>query len=167
MDAQRKMFVAIASLLLGLGLLMVYSASVTARPTAFEEVYLGKQSLFLAIAVTVSIGAGLLPAGMWRRGAPWLFGGTLLLLAVVLIPGVGTSVNGSRRWIRFGGWTMQPSELAKISIPLMICHVAHLLREQRAGAWRVLMMPALPAVVAIALILPEPDLGDIGPSLAW
>ena len=53
-----------------------------------------------------------------------MFLGTLLLLVAVLIPGIGARVNGAQRWLRFGGFSMQPSELAKITLPLFLASLA-------------------------------------------
>ncbi|MEO7761370.1 MAG: FtsW/RodA/SpoVE family cell cycle protein, partial [Casimicrobiaceae bacterium] len=53
------------------------------------------------------------PASPWRA-APWLFVAGVVLLVLVLIPGIGRDVNGSRRWISFFGINLQPSELMKL-----------------------------------------------------
>ncbi|MEZ6058698.1 MAG: FtsW/RodA/SpoVE family cell cycle protein, partial [Planctomycetaceae bacterium] len=138
---------------------MVCSASMTARPTEFEQVYLGRQTLFLLIAIGCAVVAGLLPARFWINAAPWLFALTLLLLLITLIPGVGTSVNGARRWLRLGGWTLQPSELAKVVVPLVVCRVAVRCRENRDSSRRQIVLPLIPLILAALLILPAPDLG--------
>ncbi len=116
-----RLFLAFIGILLSVGVLMVYSASVTSRPTEFERVYLLRH---LAAA-----GVGLLAAGVvsqlsirqWRVLLPWLFAGICVLLVAVLIPGIGTSVKGARRWLRIAGISMQPSELAKLVLPLWTC----------------------------------------------
>ena len=153
-----------------MGMLMVYSASVTARPTEFEQVYLSRQVMFLGVALAGGLAASLLPAAFWRRAAPWLFVATLGMLAAVLIPGVGTRVNGAQRWFRLAGWSMQPSEIAKITLPLFVCWWAT--REAAsavdATGWRVVRglrrfglrsLVLLPIGVILVLIALEPDLG--------
>ena len=121
MTIVRNTFVSLTLVLLGVGLLMVYSASITARPTAFDEYYLSRHLQFLVVAVLAGVTAGLLPARFWIRFAPWLYVTTLLLLIAVLIPGIGHRVNGAQRWLRYGSMSLQPSELAKIALPLFIC----------------------------------------------
>jgi cell division protein FtsW len=117
----RNTFLSLACVLLGIGLLMVYSSSITARPTEFEQVYLGRHVVFLGFALACGVTAALLPAEFWRRAAPWLFALTFVLLAAVLIPGVGYHVKGAQRWLRYGSLSMQPSEVAKITLPLFVC----------------------------------------------
>ncbi len=119
----RSIFLAVVATLLALGLVMVYSASITARPTDFEEIYLSRQLMFLLVAMTAGTTAFLVPAKYWLRWAPLLQLGVLGLLVVVLIPGVGTEVNGARRWLRFGGMSLQPSEFAKITLVLLVTSI--------------------------------------------
>ena len=159
MRTDRQFFLALAGVLAGFGALMVHSASITSWPTAFEQVYLTRHLKFLAIGLTAACIAGHLPARFWFRMAPWMFAGTLLLLSAVLVPGIGTEVNGARRWIRFGGISMQPSEIAKLTLPLLL---ARMVVKRREGLRRVVMgtIPfAVPTVVAVGLVVREPDLG--------
>ena len=121
MPLARNIFLSLACVLLGVGLLMVYSSSITARPTEFEQVYLSRHVSFLGFALACGVTAALLPAEFWRRAAPWCFALTLLLLAAVLVPGVGYHVKGAQRWLRYGSLSMQPSEVAKITLPLFVC----------------------------------------------
>jgi cell division protein FtsW len=121
MPLARNTFLSLACVLLGVGLLMVYSSSITARPTEFEQVYLSRHVSFLGFALTCGVTAALLPAEFWRRAAPWCFALTLVLLAAVLVPGVGYHVKGAQRWLRYGSLSMQPSEVAKITLPLFVC----------------------------------------------
>ncbi|HEY4258715.1 MAG TPA: FtsW/RodA/SpoVE family cell cycle protein, partial [Schlesneria sp.] len=92
MDFQRQLFVALTLLLVGFGLLMVYSASVTSWPTQFERVYLSRHLMFLAIGLVAAIIAGTRPPEFWKSVAPWLFVLTILLLLAVLVPGIGSRV---------------------------------------------------------------------------
>lgn len=145
--------------LLCLGLLMVYSASMTARPSSADEIYLSKQALYLAFGLTVGGGASLLPATFWRRAAPWIFGGVMVFLIAVLVPGIGTRINGSRRWIRLGSAALQPSEFAKISVPLMVAWGMERgwnCRQKFLQGTGVLLAPV---AVATLLVVIEPDLG--------
>lgn len=155
----RHYFLALAGVLAGFGALMVHSASITSWPTAFEQVYLTRHLKFLAIGLTAACIAGNLPARFWFRAAPWMFAGTVLLLAAVLVPAIGTEVNGARRWLRFAGFSMQPSEVAKLTLPLLLARMIVNRREQ-LGRVLVGTIPfAVPTVLVVGLVVREPDLG--------
>jgi cell division protein FtsW len=100
-----------------------------------------------------------IPVQRWQRLAPVLFVAGLLLLAAVLIPGVGKVVLGARRWISFGVINLQPSELMKLFVVLYGADYAvrkqdwmHELRKGFAP------MAVVMALIGILLLL-EPDLG--------
>ena len=102
--------------LMMIGLVMVYSASIAiaeaARYTSNNgEYYLIRQGVFITLGVGAGIAAFQVPMRVWQQAAPYLFLAGLLLLVVVLIPGIGREVNGSRRWIPLGFANLQPSEL--------------------------------------------------------
>lgn len=159
MDHHRGIFLSLAAVLLGFGTLMVYSASITSWPTEFERVYLSRHLTFLVIAVAAGLVCGLLPARFWYRAAPYLFSATVLLLIVVLVPGVGTKVNGAQRWLRFGPLSMQPSELAKIALPLFVCRLIGRHRSHLGHWWRGTVPLIFPVAVIVPLVLAQPDLG--------
>jgi len=122
--------------LLAIGLVMVYSASIAiaeaARYTGHNgEFYLLRQGLFIALGVGVGMAAFQVPMRVWQQAAPYLFLAGLLLLAVVLIPGIGREVNGSRRWIPLGFANLQPSELMKF---LAVLYAADYTRASRLHA---------------------------------
>ena len=159
LDEQAWLFLSLSTVLIGFGVLMVHSASVTSWPTEFEQVYLARHLRFLAIALVAASIAGAMPARFWMKLAPWMFFGTILLLVTVLIPGVGTRVNGAQRWLRLGSFSMQPSELAKITLPLFLARLAVNRRENLARIFRGTIPFALPVALTAALVLLEPDLG--------
>ena len=107
------------------GLVMVYSASValpdnpSLRARYSTTYFLHAPRVFSWPRVRRR--AARLPGARWRPGrsaAPWLFVASLLLLVVVLIPHIGTDVNGARRWMSLGFMSFQPSELAKLAVLL-------------------------------------------------
>ena len=113
-----------ALLLVALGLVMVYSASIA---TAEASRYTGQQSGLLPAAprpVPRACARAPRPRCSWcrcasgRKAAPWLFAACFVLLVLVLIPGIGREVNGARRWLNLGVATMQPSELMKLAVVL-------------------------------------------------
>jgi cell division protein FtsW len=158
-ELSRHLFVSFAALLLGFGLLMVHSASVTSWPTEFEQVYLSRHLIFLGIGLLSARFAATRKPEFWQRFAPWLFVISIVLLVLVLIPGIGVRVKGAQRWIRVPGMSAQPSELAKIAVPLMMCWLVDRNRH-RLDEWIAGIVPFfLTILVSVPLVLIEPDLG--------
>lgn len=158
-DHDRSLFISMACALLGIGVLMVHSASITSWPTEFEQVYLSRHLTFLALAVVVSSVASMLPARFWYQRAPLLFWGTVALLVLVLIPGIGTRVNGAQRWLRLGPVSLQPSELAKIALPLLTVRLMVQRRSVLRRWWSGTIPLLIPLLIVIPLVLKQPDLG--------
>ncbi len=154
----------IVTALLAIGLVMVYSASIaTAEAGKFTNYqptyYLVRHAIFILVGLVAGIIAFQIPTQMWQKYAPYLFLVGVLLLIVVLIPGVGKSVNGSRRWLPLVIVNLQPSELMKLFAVLYAADYA-----VRKGAVKDhLLKPFLPmfGVMALvgALLLLEPDMG--------
>lgn len=159
MEFQRQLFVSLALLLVGFGLLMVHSASVTSWPTEFERVYLSRHLMFLAGGLVIAAIAASRPPQFWKQIAPWLFTLTVILLLLVLIPGIGTRVKGAQRWIRLAGFSAQPSELAKVALPLMMCWTLDRNRERLSHLIRGTIPFVFPILLIVPLVLIEPDLG--------
>ena len=158
-DQDRYLFVCLAGVLLGFGTLMVHSASITSRPTEFEQVYLSRHMVFVAIGLGIAGVASVIPARMWRRIAPVLFVATVIMLALVLVPGIGTRVKGARRWLRYGPGQLQPAELAKVALPLCLCWLIDARRALLQG-WLVgPVVLILPIACVVPLVLLQPDLG--------
>lgn len=142
------------------GLVMVYSTS-SASALLIGGDPTGQVTRQILYAVA-GVGAYLVfsrmsPAGMRRLAAP-LLGVTVLLLLMVLMPGVGTVVNGSRRWISLGGLgNIQPSEIAKLAL---ILWVAHMVATRPAGLREARGLVPYFAVFGLlaALIIVEPDM---------
>jgi cell division protein FtsW len=150
--------------LMAIGLVMVYSASIAiaeaARYTgANGEYYLLRQGIFIALGIGAGVAAFQVPMRGWQQAAPYLFLAGLLLLMVVLIPGIGREVNGSRRWIPLGFANLQPSELMKLLAVLYAADYtarkAALMDDFKRGF---LPMAAVMMLVG-SLLLVEPDFG--------
>lgn len=137
---------------------MVYSASMTPHPGNVEQIYLSKHLAFIGLGFIGTTVAALVSPNFWMRLAPYLFGITIVLLVVVLIPGVGKRVNGAQRWLPLGPLSFQPSETAKITLPLFICWRACLTKTKTTLANAIITF-ALIAFTTV-LILIEPDLGS-------
>jgi cell division protein FtsW len=150
--------------LLALGLVMVYSASVAlpdspkyARysPTFF----LTRHAFSLALAFIAAIVVVQIPVNQWERWAPWLFVASLLLLAIVLVPGIGKGVNGARRWLPLGVMNFQPSELAKLGMAMYAAsYMVRKMEVKERFVQAVWPMAVALAVIGL-LLLAEPDMG--------
>ncbi|MFN3201772.1 MAG: putative lipid II flippase FtsW [Bradymonadia bacterium] len=148
--------------LIGLGMVMVYSASsVTAFISSGDGArYLNKQLMFLAPALCMMMLGALLPHHHLKRLAPWMLWGGIVLLALVLVPGVGVSVKGARRWINLGVARFQPSELIKVAF---VIYLASWLSRNldRLHSWRQSWLPNLAILVLIGgLLAMQPDIGS-------
>ena len=155
----RQMLASLICALLCVGLLMVYSSSMTARPSQAEEFYITKQALFLLFGLALGGAATVLPARFWKMSAPWIFGFGLLLLLLVLIPGIGTQVKGSRRWLRLAGVSLQPSELMKVATTLLLAWGMERHWHRRHEFVRGTVVLLVPVALAVGLVMIEPDLG--------
>jgi cell division protein FtsW len=154
-------------LLMLFGMVMVYSASISLPDSPKFANY--KNTYFLqrqAIFIGVSMIAGLLTFRVrietWQRLAPYLFVGTLILLALVLIPGIGKGVNGAKRWLSFKVFNLQPSELMKLFVVLYAADYT-VRKQQFMHQLTKGFMPMAAAVGCVGLLLLlEPDLGAFG-----
>ncbi|MEO8813708.1 MAG: putative lipid II flippase FtsW [Mycobacterium sp.] len=156
------LIVAISALLTTLGLIMVLSASGVRSYDIDGSAWLifGKQLLWTLIGLIACYLALRMPVRIMRRIAFPGFALTIVLLVLVLIPGVGTLSNGSRGWFVVAGFSMQPSELAKIAFVIWGAHLLAARRMERASL-REMLVPLVPAaIVALALIVAQPDLGQ-------
>ncbi len=147
-------------LLLG-GFVILASASISISDNAAGNPFHYLQRQLLAAVIGAAAGGVclLIPMQVWRGLGPLLLLLGLLLLVLVLVPGIGYEVNGSRRWVRLGVINLQVSE------PARLCFLLYLggylvrrnkaLREQFTG----FLHPMLVLTLACALLLKEPDFG--------
>lgn len=109
----------LSSLLLAFGALMVYSASIALADSpkyGTSYMFFFKRHLIsAAIAVAAGALAYRVPLRIWYRVTPWLAVAAFLLLILVLIPGIGHSVNGARRWVGVGPLSIQVTEVVKLA----------------------------------------------------
>ncbi len=153
---------AIAAGLALFGTMMVYSASamIAHRETggASQFTYFYKQFAFTAIGLAAMFVASRIDYRRYQ--APWVVYGALAftvvcLVAVFLFP----EINGASRWIRVGGFSFQPSEMAKITLPLFLAYFLTK-NETSVGELRSTVVPCIGALVLLGgLVFLEPDLG--------
>jgi cell division protein FtsW len=159
LDHERKLFISLLAVLLGFGILMVHSASITSRPSEVERIYLSRHLVFVTVGLLAAVLAAQFPGQFWNGAAPWLFWGSFILLALVLVPGVGSKINGAQRWFRHGSMSLQPSELMKITLPMYLCHLAETHREVLSRLFRGTVPVAFPLLLVVPTVMLEPDLG--------
>ena len=152
-------------LLLLLGVILVYAATRDwfASNNLDPQYYLKRQLVNVIIGIALAYGTTLIDYRLLRAYTPIVWGVGVLGLIAVLVPGLGSTVNGARSWIAFpGGFQIQPAELAKISI---IVGMALILAERVAGedepTDRQVMQALGVAAVPILLIVLQPDLGTV------
>ena len=138
-----------------IGVFFIYSAQLATGLTQWK-VQIGWMIAGAVLYTAVS----LLDYQIWMKFAHWVYLAAMVLLVAVLIPGIGSSRYGARRWIDFGPVSFQPSELAKLST-LLIC--ASILARNKIGSvtpsWMVLGKLALAVALPMILILAQPNLG--------
>lgn len=155
--------VLVVAALVGIGLAMVASTStsIAARAHGDPLHYFWRQSMHVAVAAAALVFAARLPVRFWERAAPTLLIVAVALLVLVLVPGIGRTVNGATRWLGVGGFNIQPSEFAKLAFVLWfareVVRRAEAIRVTPIGAIKPL---AVLGVVSVLLLL-EPDHGAI------
>ncbi|WP_407662698.1 putative lipid II flippase FtsW [Mycolicibacter minnesotensis] len=156
------LIVAVAALLTTLGLIMVLSASGVESYGVDGSAWriFGKQVMWTLIGLIGCYVALRISVRFMRRMAFAGFAFTIVLLVLVLIPGIGTLSNGSRGWFVIAGFSMQPSELAKIAFVIWGAHLLASRRMERASLSEMLVPLVPAAVVALVLIVAQPDLGQ-------
>ena len=155
-----------ALLLMAIGTVMVYSASIAtaeaARHTGSNSAfYLLRHATFLGVSLAAAITVFLVPVRFWQKGAPLAFLACVALLVLVLVPGIGREVNGARRWINFGALTLQPSELMKLAAVLYAADYT-VRKHAVMKSFRRGLMPMLAVMMFVSwLLLREPDFGAL------
>jgi cell division protein FtsW len=152
----------VAVALLGVGVVMVYSASAIVAAGRFHDPYfflkkqlvwasLGCAALWLALRVD------------YRRLERWVLPLLIaagLLLVLVLVPPFGQSINGTRRWIRLGPVSFQPAELAKLALVVFLAAFLARRSEGLQGSWRAVAVPLGVTAALAGLVVLQPDLGN-------
>ncbi len=147
--------------LLGLGLVMITSASseVAAVNSGNALYHMIRHLVYVALGLGAALLVLLVPVTTWQRLDWMLLLAAFGLLILVLIPGIGREVNGSMRWIGFGAFNVQPSELAKVFVVIYLA--GYLVRRQaevRESMWG-FAKPFLVLLPMAMLLLLEPDFG--------
>lgn len=136
-----------------LGIISVADTSAPLALTHFSDsfYFVKQQTVWTALAVGVLFVSMNIHFSFWKKLAYPLFGISLVLLIIVLIPGISSKIYGARRWIDLGIFSVQPSEVVKITLILLIAKFA----DEKRNIWYYL----IPLGLVSGLVMLEPDLG--------
>jgi len=143
--------------LVSIGLVVLFSASSPIKGGPYA--YLWKQFIFLALAIGAGWAVAIADLEQLRKFA-WISSAiALVLLLFVLIPQIGISVKGSRRWLGLGGVRLQVSEFAKLALVFSLAHYLALNQSKLHDFLRGFVIPAAWTGLFAVLVLAEPDFG--------
>ena len=156
-----RLVLVIAFILIAIGIGMIYSASAVLAQKRFGDsaYFLKRQLLWLAVGVVLLLIFARIDLKTMRAWAlPLLLVGVIALV-VVLLPVIGVTVKGARRWLKLGLLTVQPGELVKVGTLLYLAH--YLAKKgERIEDFRTGFVPPLLVIgLILGLVLLEPDLG--------
>jgi cell division protein FtsW len=150
-------------MLVGIGVLMVYSSTALMSTREFGGSFHYLWKHFFAVIVGVA-GMAALANTDYQKFRPLIYillGVSLLMLVLVFVPGLGVTANGARRWLRLWPTTFQPSELVKIVMVIFLADYMdkniHRMKEFRYGV----LMPAGIMIVFQSVIMFQPDFGAV------
>lgn len=149
-----------AGALLVLGIIMISSASMdmAAETVGNGYHYVVRQLIFAGIGCVVALLAANVPLSWWERSGWLLLGVGLLVLVLVLTP-LGRTVNGSTRWIPFGLFNVQVSEIAKVCLIAYLAGYMVRRRDELVNTWSGFIKPMGVLALASVLLVIEPDFG--------
>lgn len=149
--------------LIAIGFIAMSSASIELSARYYDDpfFYVWRYLLHLSLGLMVAVMVYCVPMKFWHSSGPVALFLGLLLLVVVLMPGIGREVNGSRRWLALGPLTLQASELAKAC--WMIYLASYLVRHQQEVRQQLsgFIKPMLVLLVLALLLMAEPDFGSV------
>lgn len=145
------------------GLVMITSASmdVAARDFGSSGHFILRHGMFVVLALLCATAVAFVPTRAWQQHSVPLLVFGLVLLVLVLLPGIGREVNGSKRWIGLGPINLQASEIAKACMVIFVSgYLVRRLDEVRNSWWGVIK-PGIPMAIYGFLLLMEPDYGAL------
>ena len=158
---ERRTLTLVTFLLVVYGLIMAYSASAAQAYFQYGSsfYFFGRQVLWVCLGVGAMYVLSRVDYAWFRRAAVPLAGLALAGLCLVLVPGVGSSINGARRWLIVGGQGVQPSEFAKLACVVLVATLIVKRPHEVLTLGGFLRLVGICILPAAALIMLEPDLG--------
>ncbi|MBT8506652.1 cell division protein FtsW, partial [Coxiella-like endosymbiont of Rhipicephalus sanguineus] len=147
--------------LLALGLLMVASASmvISDRQFGYPFHYFIHQLVYLILGLLLAVTVFRVPIKICQKYSGYLFLLSFLLLIIVLLPGIGRTVNGSRRWIQLGFFSLQVSEIVKLAAILYLASYLQRYQNEVRKKLKGFLKPMVLVMFLSSLLLLEPDFG--------
>lgn len=157
------MLLTVMLLLIAFGLVMVASSSmvISDRQFGYPFYYLMKQSIFIGAGLVGAFILTRIPISFWSRYSLLLLIAGVLLLMIVLVPGLGRVINGSRRWLNFGFIGFQVSEIVKLCAFVYLASYIARFRDQVQQELLGFIKPMLLLGILAAFLLLEPDFGAV------
>ena len=155
----QHLLVCLVGVLICVGVQMVQSASLTSRPSEQDSVFLGRHLAYLALSMICAWVASNISAEWLQRYAVRMYAVLLFLLVILLVPGIGSRVNGAQRWLRFSGFSLQPSELGRIVMPILAASMLIKLRNTSGFGLKTVPRVLFPILIVAPVVAIEPDLG--------
>jgi len=159
LQIDKWLFSATAGLAL-FGVVMVYSASavIALQENHSQFHYVIKQGVWTMLGFVVMFAA--MRLDYQRLNRSWIVYGALLVTILLLVAVFAFSpVNGARRWIKFGGFSAQPSEIAKLALALFLAYFLEKRAGEEGSFWKTFLPCMIPLGILAALVVKEPDLG--------
>ena len=156
------MLILVVGILCLFGLVMLFSTSGPQGERLFGNAsyFAQRQMMWLVLGLLAGVLGSRVDYHRWMKWAWPVFAVSLVLLALVYIPGIGLNIKGSHRWIRLPmGLTFQPSEIAKFVAIVMLSAWYGIKRRERTGFKGGLLYPALLLGLLLGLIVMETDFG--------
>ncbi len=156
-----KTVVLVTLLLVSIGLVMVYSASavLAARNYGDSFYFLKRQFVWAAAGMLALMVFSLIPLSFWQRFSIPIFLSVCGLLVIVLVPSMGSEANGSRRWLKLGVFSFQPSEAAKLAMIFYLARYLGRKDSQLKDFFHGFFPPVVMVGLVLLLVMAEPDLG--------
>jgi len=149
--------------LLAIGIVMVGSASMVISDRDYHTPFhfLFRHMIYVFIGAGLGIYVTHISLNWWKRYSGYFLLAGIFLLIIVLIPGIGRVVNGSRRWIGLGFVTLQVSEFIKLAMVLYLANYLERFRREVEFRFKGFIKPIVILILLAFLLLGEPDFGAL------
>ena len=145
-----------------IGVVMVYSSSAIMAAEKFNDgfYFLKRQLLYMAVGFSLMVLATYFNYQNWRKLAVFILLGSICLLGLLFVPGLGVRVGGALRWLRLPGFNLQPAELVKLGLVLYLAHSLTRKKEMVRSFSKGYLPYMIVLGVLLLLLLKQPDLGS-------
>ena len=146
------------------GLVMVSSASMQIAETRLGApfYFATRHAIYLGMGVVLGLGVYMLVSLSWLEKLRFLaLPASVAVLLMLFIPGLGREVNGSLRWINLAGFTVQPSEIAKLGFVMYLAGYISVRKAELESTWKAFLIPLVVLGMLAVLLLMQPDFGAV------